>query len=146
MILWFTGQPGSGKTTLSNELKKEFGQHVIQIDGNDLRTYFHAGYNKFGRTDNIIRAQQLAKMLHAQEFLVIVSLVSPYLDLREQLKKEMGNNLIEIYLHTSEKRGKEKYFAVGYEQPLKNFTSYDTGKMTVQECVDDIKEMLSVHW
>ena len=43
-ILWLTGQPGSGKTTLSNEIYKIIchnkdlsSVHVVQIDGDDLR-------------------------------------------------------------------------------------------------------------
>ena len=41
-IIWLTGQPGSGKTTLSNELLKIISNfqdkiNVIQIDGDDLR-------------------------------------------------------------------------------------------------------------
>ena len=38
MILWFTGQPGSGKTTLAKEIIKRFNNDkVIHIDGDDLR-------------------------------------------------------------------------------------------------------------
>ena len=42
MIIWLTGQPGSGKTTLANELIAYFKEHyesqkIINIDGDDLR-------------------------------------------------------------------------------------------------------------
>ena len=37
MILWFTGQPGSGKTTLCNEVIKRVSEKVIHIDGDDIR-------------------------------------------------------------------------------------------------------------
>ena len=44
MILWFTGQPGSGKTTLCNELKEKIlyshyylKGKIIHFDGDDIR-------------------------------------------------------------------------------------------------------------
>mgnify|MGYP000236920957 CR=1 FL=1 len=43
MILWFTGQPGSGKTTLAKAfiektIKDNPDIKIINIDGDDLRT------------------------------------------------------------------------------------------------------------
>jgi adenylylsulfate kinase len=68
-------------------------------------------------------------------FTVIVSLVSPYRDQREELKME--RNIAEFYLHTTEIRGKEDYFVEDYEPPLHNFTDIDTNK-TIEECTDEV--------
>ena len=43
MIIWLTGQPGSGKTTLANEIIKKMKSDdpsikIINLDGDDLRT------------------------------------------------------------------------------------------------------------
>jgi adenylylsulfate kinase len=57
MIYWFTGQPGSGKTTLAKKLqnwlqtdKKNWRKTVFHIDGDQLRELFpNTNYTKEGR-------------------------------------------------------------------------------------------------
>jgi|TARA_B100000315_G_scaffold170870_1_gene159384 adenylylsulfate kinase len=140
MILWFTGQPGSGKTTLSKELIKKFDHdNVMHIDGDDLRDIIdNKDYSEKGRRENINLAMNLARFMENKGFIVIVSLVSPYRDLREELKME--RNIGEFYLHTTEIRGKEDYFVENYEPPLHNFVDIDTDK-PIEECVDEILDV-----
>ena len=138
MVLWFTGQPGSGKTTLANEIQyrpvylKTFGDKsydkVIHIDGDDLREIIHnKDYSEQGRRENIKLAMNMARFLDDKGYLVIVSMVSPYRDQREELKKE--RNVVEFYCHTTKIRGKEDYFVDDYEPPLHNFTDINTDKL-----------------
>ena len=55
MIIWLTGQPGSGKTTLANKLvdylnKQNKKNKVINLDGDDLRSINkNKDYSKKGR-------------------------------------------------------------------------------------------------
>ena len=146
MILWFTGQPGSGKTTLANEIQgrpvylKTFGDKsydkVIHIDGDDLRDVLdNRDYSEQGRRKNIQFAIDMAKVMDDKGYLVIVSMVSPYRDQREKLKME--RNIGEFYCHTTEIRGKEDYFVEDYEPPLHNFTDIDTNK-PIEECIDEV--------
>ncbi len=93
-IIWLTGQPGSGKTTLANLLKEHFeksklfkNQPVIIVDGDDLRDItVNKDYSKRGRENNIETAQKIAKFLFNKNFITIVSLVAPYKELRESFK------------------------------------------------------------
>lgn len=39
MIIWITGPPGAGKTTLAEKLYCQFSQHVVILDGDDCRTW-----------------------------------------------------------------------------------------------------------
>jgi len=64
-------------------------------------------------------AQRIAHYLHNQGHDVIVSLVAPYIDQREDFKKLMGENLIEIYVHTSEPRERDHFKAIAYVAPWK---------------------------
>ena len=147
MVLWFTGQPGSGKTTLTNRFidDKLIGfmiihpVRIVHIDGDDLRDIVdNKDYSEKGRRENITLAMNLARFMDNKGFTVIVSLVSPYRDQREELKME--RNIGEFYLHTTEIRGKEDYFVEGYEPPLHNFTDIDTDK-PIEECVNEILDV-----
>ena len=147
MILWFTGQPGSGKTTLAEKFINDKliwfmriqSHRIIHIDGDDLREIVdNKDYSEEGRRENIKLAMNIARFMDNKGFIVIVSLVSPYRDQREELKME--RNVAEFYLHTTEIRGKEDYFVDDYEPPLHNFVDMDTDK-TIEECVDEILDV-----
>ena len=108
---------------------KEFFDDSFHIDGDDLRELFsNKDYSIKGRVENVGTAQRIAHYLHNQGKTVIVSLVSPYIDQREEFKALMGENLVEIYVHTEDKRGRENYFAKAYIAPKKNFIDIDTTK------------------
>lgn len=127
MIIWLTGQPGSGKTTLADWLKAHFYNNAVTIDGDDIRdVYQNKDYSEEGRRKNIERAQDLALFLHHKKFTPIVSLVSPYRDQRESFKEKLGNDIKEIYVHTTDIRGRENYHIENYEPPLINFIDIDT--------------------
>ena len=144
MVLWFTGQPGSGKTTLTNRFiddkligfMKIHPVRIVHIDGDDLRDIVdNKDYSEKGRRENITLAMNLARFMDNKGFTVVVSLVSPYRDQREELKME--RNITEFYLHTTETRGKEDYFVEDYEPPLHNFTDINTNK-SIEECLDEV--------
>ena len=135
MIIWFTGQPGSGKTTICKRIIWD-KPGVFHIDGDDLRDLFdNKDYSEQGRRKNIELAQQIAEFLHKKGKDVVVSLVSPYKDQREKFKEKMGQNLFEIYIHTTELRGREDFFVKEYEPPTENFLSIDTTDEFVEESV-----------
>jgi adenylylsulfate kinase len=131
MIYWFTGQPGAGKTTLAKALKENLEMQnlkdVVHIDGDDIRAIFNnTDYSRAGREKNIQLAQQIAHFLTIKGLDVVVSLVSPYLEQRENFKKLLGSSIQEIYVYTTEIRGREKFHVADYEKPETNFIEIDT--------------------
>ena len=144
MIYWFTGQPGHGKTTLAKALIQHLenvGEKVFHVDGDDLRALtVNADYSKEGRINNIKRAQTIAHYLHSKGEMVVVSLVAPYRDLREEFKVQTG--VQEIYVHTSEVRGRENKHAADYEPPLTEYLDIDTTNKSVEESLVAITDAL----
>ena len=142
MIYWFTGQPAHGKTVLANLLKKEI-PGAFRIDGDDMRELFsNKDYSIKGRVENVGTAQRIAQYLHNQGKDVIVSLVSPYIDQREDFKLLMGENIKEIYVHCTDIRERDHFRAVAYVAPFSNYidinTTFDTEQESFEKVLDAI--------
>jgi adenylylsulfate kinase len=76
MIIWFYGQPGSGKTTLAKELLNHID--AIHIDGDEIREVFqNKDYSKEGRMKNLTLINNIVRFLDYKNNNVIVSVVSP---------------------------------------------------------------------
>ena len=142
MIYWFTGQPSTGKTTLANLLKKE-KPGAFRIDGDDMRELFsNKDYSIKGRVENVGTAQRIAQYLHNQGKDVIVSLVSPYIDQREDFKELMGENIKEIYVHCNDIRERDHFRSIAYVPPFSNYidinTTFDSPEESFQIILNEI--------
>ena len=137
-IYILTGQPHSGKTSLANHLKNCLVKSFV-IDGDDLREILNnKDYSETGRRRNIETAHAIAKYLSRQDIdnNIIISLVSPYKDLRDSLKCE--NGAVEFYIHTSEIRGRESFHVPEYQKPTEDFTDIDTTGVSETESLKQI--------
>lgn len=144
-IYWFTGQPGHGKTTLAKALKKHIEEKykttVFHIDGDDLRALNkNQNYTPEGRIENMVTAQRIAHFLSNKGHHVVVALVSPYKEIRDAFKKKTGCK--EIYVFTTEKRGKEENHTSEYEPPEEDYLHIDTTNKTVEESLSNIIDIL----
>lgn len=138
MIYWFTGQPGAGKTVLANMLKEKL-PNAFRIDGDDMRELFsNKDYSIKGRVENVGTAQRIAHYLHNQGHTVIVSLVAPYIDQREDFKKLLGSDIAEIYVHTSEPRERDHFKTIAYVAPSENFIDIDTTILSPSESFEEL--------
>jgi len=143
MIYWLTGQPGAGKTTLAKWMVAALQGSAVLVDGDDIREIFdNKDYSGTGRRKNIELAQNIAHFLHNKGNNVLVSLVSPYRDQRESFKEKLGDGIIELYIHTTDIRGRESYHVSNYEPPLENFIDIDTTNKAEFESLQEIREKL----
>jgi len=153
MVIWFTGQPGSGKTTLAEELIARLNHpKIVHIDGDDIRKTLARttaeDYSRDGRFKLINWAKDTSVFLVSKGFLPVVSMVSPYRWMREEVKTiGRGSHssklqpifeVLEVYCHSQRPTEKEKYWVGDYQPPLTNFVDMDTTSKSVEECVDEI--------
>jgi adenylylsulfate kinase len=140
MIVNLTGQAGAGKSTIARELEKILYNSIV-IDGDELREIFvNKDYSEDGRRKNITNAYNIARFLETKGFTPIIALISPYEDLREDLKSI--TKVKEIYIHTTQIRGRENYFAQNYSSPKLNFLDLSTDS-DLEECVEKIIQYLN---
>jgi adenylylsulfate kinase len=101
--LWFTGLSGAGKTTISEILEKElrarFGQ-VEVLDGDIVRTNLSKGlgFSREDRDTNILRIGFVADLLARNGVGVIVSAISPFKEARDQVRRNIGEDFIEVFV------------------------------------------------
>ena len=134
MIIWLTGQPGSGKTTLASWLLASYPNKAVIVDGDDIREIFeNKDYSEQGRRKNIELAQ------NRKGDVAIVSLVSPYKDQRDTFKSTMGKDLVEVYVHTTDIRGREQFHVENYQPPTEFYIDIDTTNRPEFETVQELK-------
>ncbi len=103
--LWFTGLSGSGKSTLSRALEKvllERGLKVEVLDGDEVRTNLSKGlgFSKEDRDTNIRRIGYVCKLLSRNGVVAISAAISPYREVREELRAQI-DNFVEVYTRCS---------------------------------------------
>lgn len=138
-VIWFTGLPGSGKTSLSKKLftyLKAIGKSVILLDGDEVRSGLSSDldFSNNARTENIRRVAELANLLIEQLDIVIVATISPEEKQRELAKEIIGLEFKLIYLSTPLQicieRDPKGHYSKARQGLMQNFTGitaqYDT--------------------
>ncbi|HTE80365.1 MAG TPA: adenylyl-sulfate kinase, partial [Reyranella sp.] len=83
LVVWLTGLPGSGKSTIANLVERKLaalGRQTMLLDGDNLRQGLNAdlGFDPAGRSENVRRVGEVAKLMADAGLIVIVALVSPF--------------------------------------------------------------------
>lgn len=105
VTVWMTGLPGSGKTTIADEVErrlKEMGRNVEILDGDEVRKGLSSdlGFSKEDRQQHAKRVTYVAKVLSRNGVIVLVGLISPFRAFRQYAREEIGD-FIEVYVDTS---------------------------------------------
>lgn len=89
-IVWFTGRPASGKSTLAQALRPilEARRPVEILDGDEVRAWLSddLGFSRADRDRNIARVARVACLLARNGVAVLVAAVSPYAAARAQAR------------------------------------------------------------
>lgn len=133
VTLWLTGLSGSGKTTIAQEVQRELKAHsclVELLDGDMMRTHLskELGFSKEDRDTNVRRIGFVASLLSRNGVVAIVSAISPYRAVRDEIRS-MTENFIEVYVKASlevcEARDVKGLYAKARSGEIKNFTGID---------------------
>ncbi|APC95176.1 adenylyl-sulfate kinase [Francisella tularensis subsp. novicida] len=161
IVLWYTGLSGAGKSTIANAVDRilyERGYHTYIIDGDNIRHGLNhdLGFDEISRTENIRRVSEVAKLFVDAGLIVSVVLISPFIYDREQARKIIGDNFIEIFIDAPlaecEKRDPKKLYKKAREGEIANFTGISSpyekpinpdihitsSSKTIDECADKI--------
>lgn len=160
-VIWLTGLSGAGKTTIAKALTKQLiSQNInpILLDGDELRSLFQRnGFDEASRKQHNLEVGQMAAFFEKQGHIVIVSLISPYADIRDKIRN-ICHKFVEIHVATSlnkcierDTKGLYKKAMAGelkeftgisspYQPPTMPEIVLDTEILSIEECVKLILE------
>jgi len=165
-ILWFTGLPGAGKSTLAVEIEKEFFQHGIRcflLDGDNVRHGLNKNlsFNPEDRTENIRRIGEVSKLFVEAGLIAIAASISPYIADRAMVRSLVPEgDFIEVYvkcsieecerrdpkgLYKKSRAGEIKGFtgiSAPYEPPVHSEITIETDKLSIGDGVEVILHYL----
>jgi len=102
-VVWLTGLPASGKSTIAMELERrlfERGMQTYVLDGDNLRTGLCAdlGFSATDRTENIRRVGEVAALFADAGTVAIAAFISPFRADRERARSIAGDAFHEVYV------------------------------------------------
>lgn len=131
-LLWFTGLPSSGKSTIAHFVEKELfrrGMRTYVLDGDNIRKGINSdlGFNREDRRENLRRIIEISKLMIDAGLIVLTAFISPYREDRECVRKLFdGDTFLEIYIKCSveecERRDPKGNYKRAREGIIKDYT------------------------
>jgi adenylyl-sulfate kinase len=135
LVVWLTGRPAAGKSTLAAALQERLAVRGIAsfvLDGDVVRQGLCAdlGYSREDRRENIRRVGELASLLAKAGLVAIVAFISPYAEDRARARAAApGGRFLEVYLSATleacESRDPKGNYAKARAGLIKGFTGVD---------------------
>jgi adenylylsulfate kinase len=135
LVLWFTGLPSSGKSTLANEVEKRListGIRTFILDGDNVRTGLckDLGFSEEDRAENIRRIGEVSKLFVDAGCIVLSAFVSPYRRDRDAVRELVEDGeFVEVFVkcpvEVCEGRDVKGLYKKAREGVIKGFTGID---------------------
>lgn len=149
-VLWFTGLPSSGKSTIANgvyEILRSKGMKIERLDGDIVRQSLTKGlgFSKEDRDENIRRVGFVAKLLSKNGIGVIASFIEVFCKcpLTVCEKRDAKG------LYKKARKGEIRNFtgiSDPYEEPENPEIALDTEKETSEENIRRVMNYLEERW
>jgi len=129
--LWFTGLSGAGKSTLAGvvgDVLVSRGRAVEILDGDEVRRSLSRdlGYSKEDRDANIRRIGFVAGLLSRNGIVAIVAAISPYRDVRSEVRRAHQAPFVEVYVECAldelVRRDRKGLYGRALRGEIRNFT------------------------
>jgi adenylylsulfate kinase len=153
VTVWLTGLSGAGKTTITQALQEkltEEGYDFEVLDGDIVRTNLTKGlgFSKEDRDENIRRIGFVANLLTRHGVIVLVSAISPYREVREEVRRKIGD-FVEVFVNAPltvcEDRDVKGLYKKARAGEIKSFTGiddpYEAPTNPEVECRTDLEEL-----
>ena len=134
-VLWFTGLPGAGKSTIANLVEAGLharGAHTVMLDGDNVRHGLNKdlGFTESDRVENIRRIGEVAKLMTEAGLIVLCSFISPFRAERLMVRELLGaDEFIEIFVDAPIEdciaRDPKGLYRRALAGEIKNFTGVD---------------------
>ncbi|MEH2336806.1 adenylyl-sulfate kinase [Nostoc sp.] len=133
LTIWFTGLSGAGKTSLNEVVERKLrslGYQVEVLDSDIVRQNLckGLGFSKADRDENIRRIGFVAHLLTRNNVIVLVSAISPYREVREEVRQRI-ENFVEVYVNSPleicEERDVKGLYKKARNGDIKHFTGID---------------------
>lgn len=169
VVLWLTGLPSSGKSTLAHEVERllfERGCNTYVLDGDNIRHGLNKnlGFSPEDRKENIRRIGEVAKLFADAGVIALTAFISPYREDRDQARAlHPKGRFIEIFckcpaavceqrdpkgLWEKARKGEIKDFTgvnAPYEEPLAAEIVVETDRCSLEESAEQIIRYLEQH-
>jgi adenylyl-sulfate kinase len=131
--VWFTGLSGAGKSTIAELVAAEIDRRGVRwelLDGDVVRTHLSKGlgFSKEDRDTNILRIGWVAERLAYHGAAVLVSAISPYREIRDEVRKQIPR-FCEVFVKASveecARRDRKGLYEKAFRGEIKNFTGVD---------------------
>ncbi|HEX7243893.1 MAG TPA: sulfate adenylyltransferase subunit CysN [Longimicrobiaceae bacterium] len=106
-VLWFTGLPSAGKSTLARALERELfeaGCRTVVLDGDQVRHGLcgDLGFTRADRAENLRRVGEVARLFFEHGDVVLCTFVSPYAEDRERVRRLLPpGRFFEVHVRAS---------------------------------------------
>ncbi|GAB2915314.1 hypothetical protein GCM10027093_62420 [Paraburkholderia jirisanensis] len=131
VVIWLTGLPGAGKSTIANALSRELherGNACFVLDGDDIRGGLNSdlGFSAKDRLENVRRIAHVAKLIASRGQVVIVAAITPTHVARALARQIVGATFREVFVNTPaavcEQRDPKGHYRKARAGNLKAFT------------------------